>query len=422
MGGIGVALGLYAWHNPAGLARAKEIGISGSVSAYGLTIDNVDNFVDAGPIRGSLENRSIDMFPASLDFVKPLGSVGDFRHAAGLSVVVPDFDQFDGTAAVPRGELAFELKARRQAVNQTFWVLPAWGACTPEGNVCFGGGPTIAVHMESDLTLQTLSAAYEDGSTLDYGSSFKADTKAAAAGGQLGFQIESMNHVWAGLTVRTPVFPVWGSGSVLAIDSVVDTSGMGSSYVDRGEVLAPTVAYRQPWRFAAGLGMEEPGSFSVGIDVKVTLPQSRYLAVGGEHGEMSLQPMTVAGEVIEDPDRALPVGRAVETVTSINVNVGGEYYVTPKLVLQAGFFTDKSSTPLDAVERGDELDRLSRLGASLGAGIIGEDSATWVAIVGSLGRGDALGFDENFDPMITRLESKAIMVMLGSSAKLGGKK
>jgi hypothetical protein len=132
--------------------------------------------------------------------------------------------------------------------------------------------------------------------------------------------------------------------------------------------------------------------------------------------------MTVAGDVIMDPDRALVVGRSVETVTSVNVNAGGELYLTPKLVIQAGFFTDRSSTPLDAVERGDELDRLSRVGASLGAGMIGEDSATWIAIVGSLGRGDALGFDEGFNPVITGLESKSIMVMLGSSAKLGAKK
>src|SRR5688572_13391301 len=100
-GGADIAAGTQAWHNPAGLGHVSEIGLSASVSAYGYTVEEAPSYAQVdlgqGRITGRLITNSLDIFPASLGYVRPLGERWGLQHGAGVSVV-PDFDQFDGKA------------------------------------------------------------------------------------------------------------------------------------------------------------------------------------------------------------------------------------------------------------------------------------------------------------------------------------
>ncbi|MEZ4273028.1 MAG: hypothetical protein R3C68_16825 [Myxococcota bacterium] len=132
MGGAGIAHATSVWHNPAGLGRVNPQGLSASVSVYDYTRERAKNIIDldlGGRVHGHLKNDSIDLFPANLDYVKPMGTTGPIRHGIGLSIVIPDFDQFDGTFEAPPDEVVLAMNIRRVADTQTFWVIPGWGAC-----------------------------------------------------------------------------------------------------------------------------------------------------------------------------------------------------------------------------------------------------------------------------------------------------
>src|SRR5688572_12821292 len=104
-GGTGASMGQEPWHNPAGLGQVSREGLSASVSAYGLTLEKAPSFVSIGPIEGQLTNSSIDVIAASLGYVKPLGTAWGLQHGLGLSVVLPDHDEFDGEVEVPATQL-----------------------------------------------------------------------------------------------------------------------------------------------------------------------------------------------------------------------------------------------------------------------------------------------------------------------------
>jgi hypothetical protein len=417
MGGAGIGFGQLPWLNVAGLGNVVRATISGSLSAYGYTVDRVDEFIDADPIHGTLESASVDLFPVSLDYVKPLGGWDGFRHGLGVSIVVPDYEQFDGAADVPAEALAFELRLRREASAQTIWVLPGWGACLTELHLCVGAGPAMALHVEKELSLITLSVITADDATYDATQSFKTSAKVLSMGGHAGVQWDR-DGLWLGATLRTPVRRVFSSGSILAIGAVADGTAGGTSYVDRAEVLEPTLDFRQSWRLGLGAGWVRPG-YALAFDLKIHAAQPEYLVVGGPDGETSLAPRDLLGRTIDDPARALDVGRSVGTRAIANVALGGEVHVTDGLTLQLGGFSDRSATPKGRISPFGELQRLSRYGATLGVGLVGAETTTWISLVGALGTGDSVAYDANFEPILRERSSRSITLMLGSMATTG---
>lgn len=416
LGGAGVASPGSAWFNPAGLARATEHGISASLSAYGYTVEKSTDFVfwdlgDGTSIAGDLETAAVDLFPATLEYVKPLGQLGPLQHAAGVSIIVPDFDQFDGRLNVPATDLLVELRARRISESQTFWILPAWSACA--GKLCFGLGPALAVRQESDVAITTFFLEADNGAVADATSSSQYELLTASLGGSAGLQYEVSENFWIGATVRTPVFKVWGQGSQLEVLTLVDEIN-GLAYVDRVEVAEPQTDFKTPWRFALGASYAVPGSFEVAADVRFMTGQSPVSLVAGPNGETTLPP-TFPGGQIDDPARALDVERAFSLSPTINANLGGRVYFSERIAGQMGLFTDLSATSDDEVLlNGDE--QLSRIGVTLGGGYLTAETQTWATVIYAYGFGNLLGLGTNFDPQLAALTSHSILLMLGSSA------
>jgi hypothetical protein len=416
-GGADVGSGTQVWHNPAGLGHVSETGLSASVSAYGYTVEEAPRYarVDLGygEIDGRMLTTSIDIFPASLGYVLPLGERWGLTHGVGFSFVVPDFDQFDGEARIVGIGVPFEFRVRRRLETETFWLLAAWGACT-SSKLCVGLGPAAAVHMEEELAIRTLFARFEDGSTLNLSQSVESDTIVAAAGVVAGVQAQLGETLWAGITVRSPMRSFYGLGSSLHVQTRTGTGSLEGGWVDRVELTHPELAYRLPWRFAAGLSWSAAPTLRLALDGRVTAPQEEYVRIAGPNGETALPPQTPT-EVVYDPARAIRVSRRTGAGWAWNANFGAELDLNPDWTVQAGAFTDMSATPEDSVLAWGD-DRLSRVGLTVGVGSAGADATTWVSLLYAYGWGKTVGFaGEELVPTLRALRSQSIVVMLGSS-------
>lgn len=415
LGGAGIAGRDSAWFNPAGLGWTVEQGLSASVSAYGYTYESAPRFVEVdagdGAIIGRIENNSIDLFPASLQYAKPLGRLGPLSLGVGLSVMVPDFDQFDGVLEVPPERFTFEVRGRRIAESRTFWAVLALGACA--GPVCFGVGPAAALHLEKEVTITSLFIGLDDGSVIEASETSQAEILVAALGAEAGLQLHLGRSVHLGLSVRTPVKSLFSRGSLITTLSQVDPT-QGTAFVDRVDVQDPRLDYRQPWRFGLGVMYEIPKVLSLAADVRFTTALSEYALVLGPNGEAALPP-EVPGGTIDDPDRALTVKRAAALRPAINFNAGARVFVTDTVALHVGTFSDLSATSDDDALRNSN-DKMNRIGATLGGGWASDDLTTWVTAVYAYGWGSAVGLGDGFEPVLADLRAHSIHLLIGSTA------
>lgn len=413
VGGAGIAWARSPWHNPAGLGRVRDAGLSGTVSAYGYSKESTSNFVQAGAINGSLETSAVDLFPASLEYVKPLGALDTMRHGLGLTVTVPDFSQFDGYVDVPAEDFLYELRGRRLAEWQTFWIHLGWGGCVSDGGLCFGVAPAAAILLQEEVNIITTFTEYEDEETSDGAVSNQSEILSAALGAQVGMQWQLTPAFRIGATVRSPVRSLWSSGRSLWVVSSVDSVQGG--YIDRVEVKEPALSYRLPWRFGLGLEYRPTPKLMLAVDLRFTTGQGAYDLFAGPNGEPSLAP-TFPGGQVDDPDRAIEVRRAVRHRAMLNGNLGLQYQLTDVFQLQTGAFTDFSTTPTDDV-RANGNDQLNRVGLTLGLGRVTPENATYGTLMYAYGFGNVLGLGAGGERLAS-LRSHAVTIMIGTKADL----
>ena len=420
MGGVGVAFESSVWHNPAGLGHVAKQGLSASLSLYGLTRERAPNVVDVdagGRINGPLKSDSIDLFPGSIDYVLPLGKTGSVSHGLGLTFVAPDIEQFDGTLEVPPDNLAFAINLRRFAQTQTFWIMPGWGMCLPDAKFCVGAALAAAANSQKDVSIFSQSIIFVDNTVSDFTASNETNRTAVALGGSLGIQAQPLPGLWLGLSARSSTRTLFSTGSILEIQSVVDDSDPADvqSYVDRVETRDPTIEFKQPWRFAAGIAYLKPGSFGVAFDARFTTGLGPFAILSGPNGEPELFPTLADGTIVNRP---IAVQKEMSLDPTANFNLGARWWASDNFILQAGAFTDLSATPTSDILLFNN-DRLNRVGATLGAGLVGKRATTWVNLVYSYGWGKTFGLQgANFDDALVDQSSQAIFVMLGATAQL----
>lgn len=421
MGGAAVAFGTLPWHNLAGLGHLDGEGLSASLSAYGYSSASVGKFIaGAGPLEGSLSTSTVDLFPSSLGYVKPLGRLGSLRHGIGVSVVVPNYDLFSGNATIHSESVALEANFVINASDQTTWVNAGWGACNQSQSLCLGIGPVLALQQQQDRVLFTLNTVTQDGDINAFTSSSNTEQLALAAGAQVGLQSKIAPNTWIGASVRSPMRTVFGKGSLLNIDGSIQTGEDGQSYLDRVEILEPEIDFRQPWRIAIGAGYDKPNAWACALDLRWSLAQSRYAALSGPSGETTIAPIDpFTGEPLADPERAINVASYKEQESTLNLNLGVEAHASRSIIVQAGLFTDVSAEPASSVQTGEGNFRVSRLGATLGLGLAGKRSTTRLNLVGAYGGGQSVGFNQGLDVSAADMESWSLMAMLGSTAALG---
>ena len=212
-GGAGAALEPSPWFNPAGAGRADRSAISASVSAYGLSLERIDAAVELGDIRGTSESSAFDIFPASLSYVRPLEPWGGRTQGFGLSVMVPDWESFDGNFDLPAQAEQFVIRGRRFAETQTIWAVPGYGLCTSP-TFSIGIGLPVSVHMERDTTILTVQVGSGIAQT-DSAVSQYSDLLTVAGAVSLGAQMKIAPNLWLSLTARSPTVSAYDTGSII---------------------------------------------------------------------------------------------------------------------------------------------------------------------------------------------------------------
>jgi hypothetical protein len=409
MGGAAVAIthdGTAPWYNPAGLGRVTEEGISATLNVYGVQFEQTKGFVDGKDLTG----WKTAIFPGSVGYVKPLGVFGDgIHHAIGLALVVPDFARHE-VALDDTQFVGYEYHIRERLLEQTLWIVPGWGAC-------FGPRLCAGVSLQVGYWSSTgLYSVFEQGNdqsgpaVAPWSEVEQDDFSAVQAGMSVGVQYRASDSTWIGLSVRSPVMTVWGSGSILYMDANIDPDGS----VRRANDNQVKIDERLPLNMRLGVGIDLQ-DWLLAADVSLSLPQSTYQSVRAKDGSTNLIARDASGNPVGAPiDIGVPQGRS----TVVNVNLGAQYRLSPKTAFQAGFFTDFSGQP-DALI--DELHpHINRYGITAGVSLKGASSTTTIGLIATIGTGQSYGIDDNNGKPVHRdAQSEAIYLTLGGSTRLG---
>jgi long-subunit fatty acid transport protein len=413
MGGAAVAIthdGTAPWYNPAGLGRVTEEGISATLNVYGVQIERTKAFVDGLDLAGT----KTAIFPGSVGYVKPLGVFGNgIHHAIGLALVVPDFARHE--VALDDTQFAgYEWHVRERLLEQTLWIVPGWGACFGP-RLCGGASLQVGYWSSTGLysTFEQWTQATAGGLPAGADSYVKQDDFwAVEAGMSVGIQYRASDNTWLGLSVRSPVGTLWGSGSTLVMDSNQAAPGITRRANDNNL----RIDQRLPLNMRLGVGIDLQ-DWLLAADVSLSLPQSTYQSVQtgttdpANDNSPALKALDASGQQVGPlVDIGVPLGR----LTVVNVNLGAQYRLSPKTAFQAGFFTDFSGQP-DALI--DELHpHINRYGVTAGVSLKGTSSTTTIGLIATIGTGRSFsaGTGGTADA-----QSEAIYFTLGGSTRLG---
>ena len=331
MGGATVAVthdGTAPWYNPAGLGRVTEEGISATLNVYGVQIERTKAFVDGLDLSGT----KTAIFPGSVGYVKPLGVFGNgIHHAVGLALVVPDFARHEvGLDDTQFG--GYEWHVRERLLEQTLWIVPGWGACFGT-RLCAGVSLQVGYWSSTGLYSRFEQWTQATAGGLPAGAdSFvrQDDFWAVEAGMSVGIQYRASDNTWLGLSVRSPVGTLWGSGSTLVMDSNDAAPGIARRANDSNL----KIDQRLPLNMRLGVGIDLK-DWLLAADVSLSLPQSTYQSVQAHDGTTdpangntpALKALDANGQQVGPlVDIGVPLGRLMV----VNVNLGAQYRSEPQ--------------------------------------------------------------------------------------------
>ncbi len=407
MGGAAVAVthdGTAPWYNPAGLGRVTEEGISATLNVYGVQIERTKAFADGLDLAGT----KTAIFPGSVGYVKPLGVFGnDIHHAVGLALVVPDFARHD--TELDDVFQGYEFHIRERLLEQTLWIVPGWGACFGP-RLCAGVSLQVGYWSSTGLYSSLEQANDQLGPVPPHSAVEQDDFSAVEAGMSVGIQYRASDSTWIGLSLRSPVMTIWGSGSILYMDA-----DQATNLVRRANDNNIKIDERLPLNLRLGVGIDLQ-DWLLAADVSLSLPESTYQSVRAQDGTTNLTAKDANGVQVGD---LIPIGVPLGRSTVVNVSLGAQYRLSPKTAFQAGFFTDFSGQP-DALI--DELHpHINRYGITAGVSLKGVSSTTTIGLIATIGTGRScsVDYDAQGNCLKADAQSEAIYFTLGGSTRLG---
>jgi|GEM_PF-7103697 hypothetical protein len=359
MGGANIAMAdeaTGAHYNPAGIVGSGSTLLQVSMSAYKLQMTRAE-IARICDQRYFDERKDFFGFPASLGFVTLFGD--KIRHALGLHAVI---------YSMSRGQSAFQIDRIPCDLNNNLTV----GGSHFEIDRSMGWGMTYAIRpipmlrigLSINFTLRSVSSATSITSATNTatGKSTQIEflnLKANLFNSHLraGILLEPFKGFSIGLSFSTPHFALVREG---VIDTVMAGADAQGNPVGGGVSLDDaTFNWKVPFVVAFGVAYQRKESFAVALDIKLHGPLARYPVF--THSLFNTQGLT--------------------TVTNqrnlvVNFNIGGEFYLNPKWILRAGFFSNFSSYPV--LEKGavQDQDHLHMYGVTFGGTYRSSDTGT----------------------------------------------
>ncbi len=373
MGGAGVALGRgvdACRYNPAGLAESERSSLSLTANMYGIQKRKTDRgLLDAD----DLVSDSFVTIPSLVGGVKRLTE----EWVAGFCIVQPEKETL--------GELTKKRSGRVYSYRmdgQSIWAGPsvAWGKGT---GWSFGASLFGIYRTESVLMMMS---SEQDGFVLGEG----ADGKSVEAVASGGVRWRGESGWRAGATVQTPSVHLYDSSKYGLGMSAENT--IWTRYSKEMEL-----ENRQPVQVAVGVGFEKEREWSVGVDATW-------------RGKLSY---AASREVQDDgtTDRSW-----VRRQSTVDLNVGAEYFVAGTYPIRAGFYTGFSAVPDVLKEGASDTADIDAYGVTFSVGRETEQTSLNVGVNYVWGRGYDVGSGEGLlEDVKTRATMEEIYFTLTTS-------
>jgi len=393
MGGTGTAFGrdsAMPWVNPAGVARVEKDNFSMSVNAYVVDTWNSDRFLLSGASgeedRAGLGGTKTSIFPTSLSYVFRLDE--EANHLLALSVLVPYQRIRDLHSALPvdvSETTVGKLTYMESFTIQQYEFGPTYslklGMVTLGLSAFFRYVPVEYRQFLERLSYTTAGdlSAFPYKTSIDAGS-FDLDI---VGGVQVG---PFLGGFYAGAAVHSPSIHLLGhyDQQLRRYEGVSQETRIEVEFATVNE---DSFEVKTPVWFSVGIGYQRKKSFAVAIDVSYHLPVSKYSNVSGVEQIL----MASTDPEVDSVFEARRVSLDSEQAGVFNVAAGGELYLTPRVVLRAGFFTDFSAVPGIPRRPGEEyLGRtvVDRFGTTLGVAYEGERGRFQATLAYLYGTGD----------------------------------
>ena len=386
LGGAFVALsddpsGLF--YNPAGVCDTHRLNVSVSASLYGIERQS------QGAIQlntGSFSVATLNVIPGEAGLLKGFGKIEGrgVPFALGFDVSVPSFRSYGTDSTEQFGTLTRQLHSR--VLDRTF-VLAAGGAYRIDEHWSVGLALHYRLRLFEQVDDQLVNGQGADPAVGVYhaAASFENGDLVTLLGAKLRLDHER----WAlGASLGLPGIELHSAGKVDVQDVLSDPSkppGQRTtvSVFNAGDLVVTHTP--SPFMLRAGIARIEPRQW--------TLTGQVTFHAGTSYDRFSVpEPIASRLRIQDHVDRG-PV---------VNVNLGGEYLLSPEYSTSIGFFSDRSGArPLDADATGllrptsSRLQNIDLYGATATFGVIGQHSISRLGMSFSYGTGEDAVLDES---------------------------
>lgn len=366
------------FYNPAGLADSPGSTISLSASLYGFYNFKVTD--------GWLPDEDVDInsfvtIPSTFGSIMKL----DEDLSVALSAFVPDRSSSNDLETFSSPDHFFKYNKD----DQSLWIGPSIGyRVTPDLSI---GVSIFGVYRTFSYFRDWFLVAANTG--LGLSADYKYNDLSLLS--VLGTRY-NLSDTWAfALTVQTPTIHLSGDGEYLI--KAITPEGIAGTYIEHGDTRNSL-----PTTIRAGLGCRVPQEYAFGLDLSYHFPTSFNRLAG------------------DDQDGIRRYYR-LRRLGTMNVHLGGEYYVRERYPVRLGFFTNLSSAPKVDIEdpNWEYPPHIDKYGITLSVGRETEHTTLNLGINYVWGEGDFYGYELTPDSKLETIKVKAeesyLYIFLASS-------
>jgi Outer membrane protein transport protein (OMPP1/FadL/TodX) len=379
------------YYNPAGLANVTGSRIALSVSLYGIYRIRVEDGL--GPDQ-SYKSRAFESIPSTF------GSILKVTDSLALAFSVFTPDEIDYNT-----QQSFEMQPYQPGIvrsdyyantidDSTTWIGPSLGFKAGE-RLSLGCGVYLVYRSVNASQDWTYLYTTQDGNEVVRVAArqYRYEYTDYSLLGMVGAQYLLTDNISLGLSIYTPTLHLSGDGSLfygISLDDPDQDTLVSAKNMESNNKI--------PTKIILGAAYRQPGNFTVEADLSYHFPTS-YTELQGKDNWSS--------EEIQLENEREPV---------VNLNLGGEYYVVEHYPLRAGFFTNLSSSPaVDPEVEGIGQEKIDMYGFSASVGNESEHTTINLGVNYVWGKGNTLGFDEDFKSVEVPSRESYLFVFLSSA-------